>query len=1211
MYYPFIRLLLLWVMLAGAALFSYAQTDSLVTEVLLIGDAGEFKQQRHPVLDAMRQKRTGKTPKAAALFFLGDNSYPVGLPDPGDPRFNRARSILDTQWTAGLQLAEQVYFLPGNHDWAKGHSNGLNQVKNQGDYIRTLENPGVNFLPADGCPGPELIQLNEQVSVVMMDSQWWLQQFEKPGISSDCDCKTPEEFLFRLQEILNQNRHKIILFLSHHPFVSAGIHGGYYQFKQHFFPLTDLNKKLYLPLPVIGSLYPLLRGGFGNIQDIQHPQYQQMSSRVDTILASHPAVIRIAGHEHGLQHIIRHGNHYIISGGGSKATRHRTSIPGRTSFSTTGYAVLQLYKSGISRLIFWEATETAHKEIYTQVLPLHLAEDVTISGPFTLPRWPDSVQLAAAPYFKAGSLKKWFFGSNYRKEWITPVTVPTISIRKEKGGLTPVKRGGGMQSRSLRLQDSTGREYVLRSIEKYPDKTLPEELRQTFVKDAIVDGISASYPYAALSIPRLAEAAGIPHTKPMLVYLPDDPALGPFQKDFGKQLYLFDTREPAELSKTYSTDKVLEALQKDNDNQVDQAAVLKARLLDMFIMDFDRHDDQWRWGRVLKQEGYQYYPIPRDRDQAFFVSQGKIPWLISRSWLLPKFQGFRVHAQNINTFNYNARYFDRSFLNKTNRSDWENSCRQLLAELTDSTIDRALADQPAEIRLLSAASIAATLKKRKAYLLQEALSYQAFLHRSLDIPGSSKKDWFELEWKKKGVLKLTIYDINKQGRPFDKLSEQLIDPTITKELRLYGLEGSDVFRISGQMPRKFTIRIISGEGNDSLIALQTGNKKHRLKWYDANYEQNHQAGKGLLLKKFSDRPAVHTYNRKSFHYNITAPLILAAYNRDDGLFLGAGIKTTHHAFRKQPYSYQHQFNAYYAVATGAYQFRYILDAPAFRFYANLKAPNNTRNFFGFGNQTKFIKNEATNITYYRSRFNLFELAALAKYQPAPSLLFNAGPIFQHYWIDYEDNKDRFITTPESGLDQERLQLKKSYLGLQVQAELDTRNNRSIPSRGVHWISTGRLVQGINNAARSFRQWESALSYYMALSSGSQLVLAGRIGGGGNYGNYEFFQAQYLGGNESLRGYRNFRFAGDHRLYNNLDLRIRLTELRGYILPGALGMMLFQDIGRVWWQGSSSRKWHLGYGAGLWVAPANRFVVAACYGKSDEGGLPFISLGFQF
>lgn len=1206
---PSIRRLLLLLLMTGSMRTS-AQTDSILQEILFIGDAGEFTNGKHPVIQKLLKSQDSKSRKSQALFFLGDNIYPAGLPDEQSRGYHRHKAILDTQWMAGQQLAEQIYFIPGNHDWAKGHNNGWQQIKNQGEYIQQLNLANIHFLPADGCPGPEERILNDQLTVIIMDSQWWLQQTDKPGISSDCDCKTEDETLFRLQEILYRNREKTILFLTHHPFASSGIHGGYYQFKQHLFPLTEINPKLYIPLPLIGSIYPLVRGGFGNIQDNKHPVYKNMSSRIDSLLTQHGSVIRFAGHEHGLQHIRINNQHYIVSGAGSKATRHRKNNINRISFSTTGYVKLQWLANGKMQLVFMKATEAIHQELYRQDISLPKPKEIITSDSNDI-TWPDSIAIAAAPYFKAGKLKQRILGSNYRQEWITPIKVPVFSIANFNGGLHPTKRGGGMQSRSLRLEDSSGREYVLRSIEKYPDKTLPEELRQTFVKDAIVDGISASYPYAALSVPALVLAAGIPHTEPRLVFLPDDPALGQYRADFGNKLYLFEPREPDGLTKTFSTDKVLEALKKDNDNTVDQQAVLKARLLDMLIMDFDRHDDQWRWGSRNTKEGRLYFPIPRDRDQAFFTNRGWIPWLVSRSWLLPKFQGFQVQAENINRFNYNARYFDRSFLNRTSRSDWEKTATQLLQEITDSVIDSALAAQPPAIQTMQAGSIAGILKKRKHFFLDEVLEYQAFLHRTIDITGSDKKDWFELDWKKKGELKLTIFDINKEGKPSDKLSEQRIDPAVTRELRLYGLKGGDVFRVRGEMPKGFTIRIISGEGRDSVVVDQSGNRPSGIKWYDSYQEDNRLMGAGKLRKKFSHLPSVHNYDRKNFKYNITTPLILTTYNRDDGIFLGAGVRSTHHSFRKEPYAFQHQFNAYYAVATGAYQFRYLFDAPGFRFYANLKAPNNTRNFFGFGNQTKFVKNDQINITYYRSRFNLFELAALAKYHPVPSVQLNTGPVFQHYWIDYDDNKDRFITKPESGLDQERLKQKKTYLGLQAQAVLDTRNNQTVPTRGVHWMNTVRWVNGVSRVSNSFTQWETNLSYFVSLLAPNQVVLAGRLGGGGNYGNYEFFQAQYLGGNESLRGYRNFRFGGDKRFFNNLDLRIRLTELRGYIMPGTLGLLFFQDIGRVWLKNEPSARWHLGYGGGIWLAPANRFVVSACYGQSEEGGLPFVSLGFQF
>src|SRR5687768_6702649 len=81
----------------------------------------------------------------------------------------------------------------------------------------------------------------------------------------------------------------------------------------------------------------------------------------------------------------------------------------------------------------------------------------------------DSASSTAAgtkPFRQNGS-KTFWMGSNYRTEWNTKVTVPVIDLSTAFGGLTPVKKGGGKQTRSLRMEDPNGREYSLRSIQKF------------------------------------------------------------------------------------------------------------------------------------------------------------------------------------------------------------------------------------------------------------------------------------------------------------------------------------------------------------------------------------------------------------------------------------------------------------------------------------------------------------------------------------------------------------------------------------------------------------------------------------------------------------------------------------------------------------------------------------------------------------------------
>ncbi|MET0244788.1 MAG: BamA/TamA family outer membrane protein [Flavitalea sp.] len=817
-------------------------------------------------------------------------------------------------------------------------------------------------------------------------------------------------------------------------------------------------------------------------------------------------------------------------------------------------------------------------------------------------------------YYKASRFKSWLMGSNYRDEWTTPVKVRTFDISTEKGGLKPVKRGGGFQSRSLRLEDKKGNEYVLRSIEKFPDKTLPEEFRQTFIKDAIVDGVSASYPYAALSVPLLATAAGVPHANPQVVYVPDDPALKQYRADFANGMYLFEEREPANVKKTYSSTDVFKQLQKDNDNTIDQQAVLNARLLDMFIMDFDRHEDQWRWGNEEKKKSKnkKFYPIPRDRDQPFFINNGFIPHALSQEWVLPKFQGFRAKARNINSFNFNARYFDRSFLNELTEKDWTIAIDNFLPKMSDALIDSAMNLQPAEIRGQRRGWIAETLKKRKTYFRNEMLHYYRFLQKEVDIVGSDKKEYFDVAVNNDGSVKVAMLKINKDGELTDSLYTRIFQKGATREIRLWARDGDDSVRISGSGKAGIKIRVIGGEGRDKFI----NETPTRVQYYDLSNEANTIEGK--FRNRMSSDPSINDYNRKAYKYNIVAPLISAAFNPDDGVYLGASVKATRHGFRKEPHKITHFFRANKALATGAYAFRYRLDAvdvigkTDIVAEADVKAPDNVQNFFGIGNQTEFVNEGDKKISYYRTRYNLIQGFALFRTNPVRHFSLLTGPVFQHYRIDEEENKGRFISQSDlPGIDSNTIYKRKSFLGWQFEANIDNRDNEMIPTRGMLWKNTARVVKGVNAYANDFAQLATDLSLYISFKVPADLVIAARVGGGINYGKYEFFQAQYLSGLENLRGFRKYRFAGDKMFYNNIDLRIRIADFRGYILPGSVGILGFHDIGRVWVKEEESGRWHNGYGGGIWLAPGKRYVVAACYGFSEDGGLPFVSLGFQF
>src|SRR5882757_6513748 len=149
----------------------------------------------------------------------------------------------------------------------------------------------------------------------------------------------------------------------------------------------------------------------------------------------------------------------------------------------------------------------------------------------------DSIKLAIEPnYNDVSKTHRFFLGENYRKLWAAPVKLRIFHIATEKGGLKILQKGGGQQTKSLRLQDATGQQWVLRTLQKYPENGLPVNLRPTVAKDILQDQVSAAHPFSSLTVPPLAEALGVPHSNPKIVYLPDDPALGEYRKDFANQV---------------------------------------------------------------------------------------------------------------------------------------------------------------------------------------------------------------------------------------------------------------------------------------------------------------------------------------------------------------------------------------------------------------------------------------------------------------------------------------------------------------------------------------------------------------------------------------------------------------------------------------------------------------------------------------------------
>ena len=154
----------------------------------------------------------------------------------------------------------------------------------------------------------------------------------------------------------------------------------------------------------------------------------------------------------------------------------------------------------------------------------------------------ERVSIPAGPQFKANGLKQFWWGKHWRPEWLIPVAFPLFNMDTTAGGLTPTKRGGGHQTKSLRMLNPAGKEYILRTIDKDLELLIPEDFKGSVVNDIVNDQISTAHPYGPLAIASLAGSIGALHTNPVIVFVPDQPRLGEYRSDFANKLCLFEER---------------------------------------------------------------------------------------------------------------------------------------------------------------------------------------------------------------------------------------------------------------------------------------------------------------------------------------------------------------------------------------------------------------------------------------------------------------------------------------------------------------------------------------------------------------------------------------------------------------------------------------------------------------------------------------------
>lgn len=1286
-----------------------AEPSKVESTVFLIGDAGKpVIGGTEPNFQSLARQLSLDAKKSVAIF-LGDNIYPAGLPAPGSPDREEMERRLVEQLQVVKNSGARGIFVPGNHDWAKFGPDGWNAVRRQEEFVESFlgtQNDSIDngFLPNDGCPGPAVVDIGASLRLIVLDTQWWLHAGDKPKHpSSQCAADSPDEVVAQLHQALAEADPRSVLIAGHHPLATHGIHGGFYGWRDHLFPLLNFSKYLWVPLPGIGSIYPLVRSMGVSNQDLANGENKRMRQALEAAMQANPPLVYASGHEHALQ-ILMHSklpSFLIVSGHGTLSHSDPVSHGKDTIFAHQhpGIVRLDFLDNGRVRLAVIEPGDHGEKDV--EVFSMWLREDHKAESPsppanegssiglpaddgslwgdqFVSPRGgpalpgvffesdavfesgdadsianPDSMRttiVVPGLRYKAGGVHNFFFGAHHRDLWTKPIKVPVLNLATFRGGVTPIKRGGGLQTKSLRFRDGNGMQWQFRSIDKDPIKALPSELRETVAQSIIQDQISSSHPYSALVVKRLAAALGVLHAEPILVVLPDDPRLGEFRAEFGGVFGLIEERptdgpdgEPgfAGSDKIVDSAELFDELDEDCDDLVNPRAYLTARLLDIYVGDWDRHVDQWRWARFKENDKKIWYPIPRDRDQAFAYFDGLFPSLAEKRWMVRQLENYKKDKPDVISLTHSGRHLDRRILPRLGYDAWRAVTEEVKSKLTDTVIDEAVNNLPPEIQKIESHELTRRLLDRREML--PALSDQFYknLARYVDVRLSRKNEFVTVDRLANGDVAVKVFKRDKETG--EKRADAVVyDRTIilgeTAEARIYLMGGDDKVEVTGNASSSIIVRTMGGEGRDEFVdhSKVSGyflglvpfipDAENKTFFYGRKDSSSFVAGPSTKTSykqieppqppqfapppKFSSMKA--PIERRDYGHDVR-PVPFLGYTVDEGFFFGGGPAITRYSFGKNPYAYKLSLLGNYAFRAGAFRVALSADIvdvfPGARLNieGRISVPRSVGNFYGFGNETGRDEDlEADD--FYKVKTDNYSLR--------PKLSFKMHDHFDWYvGAGYSFTNLKRRDSPFVRLLADSLGLygagKFRQLYFSTGIEIDTRDRKVASTRGIYTALEAAHYPNILDLSERFTRLSGETRFYLSDTLLTDFTLAFRIGGQKLYGTFPFFEAAFLGGKSSLRGFRNYRFAGDAAAWGNVDLRFYLKRI-WMVFPADFGLFTFADAGRVWVDGESPGDWHTDVGAGIWLAPVRRdFTISVGAGFSNEATQIIAGLGFAF
>ncbi|HFA51291.1 MAG TPA: hypothetical protein ENJ95_19940 [Bacteroidetes bacterium] len=1127
-----------------------------------------------------------------------------------------------------------LLIVPGDRDWNSGQKGGEKSLRHLErrvkDYLKEKKYKRAHWAVKDGCPGPKVYEMGEALAIIVLNTQWWNHPFDKPrATDAVCDGLSQENLKEELEDAVEDYQDRNVLIVGHHPFYSLGNYGGRFSLLDHF-----------KPLPVAGLFTTAFHANVGGQFDLANERLHPLFSGMVNLFYFHDNLIYAGGHEKN-QQVWQSGGNYLINSGAPASAKYATKDE-NTVLSEKAAGIMQLnyYSDGKVEAVFWENNEsqagganTGFYEKEKRVL-FHSSckdspsENALLNTAFVpckddekatgkmLRKHEDMATVPAGDY-AASAWKRIWFGKHYRTSWTQPVTVPYLDLDETFGGLTIYKKGGGRQTTSLKFRAADGSVYTFRSVDKDPKKALNHILRNTFAAGVVQDFTSTQQPYGAMGVAPLLEKIGVLHATPVLYRLPDDPKLGPFQAKYGHLLGMLEEnpgkknragRHFGEADKIEKSVGMFSRFYRDHDAYLEVGEFVRARLFDILVGDWSKHEDNWKWAAYKTEKGRKYRPIPRDRDHVFSRQDGVINWLADRPFGMQNIENFGHDFTGLKSLVWQERHMDRYLMQEATKPLFLEQAKYIQEHISEEDIDRAVRNMPPEVLELSGKEIAAKLKNRIRHLPEATKKYYAILAKEVDVTGSKQKEYFAINHQRDGSVRVQMFNVKKGEKGKKLLFDRTFFPAETKEVRVWGLGGDDVFDIGGEgRGAKIKVRAFGGPGDD--VFKNTASAKSLL--YDKGIGTKYELSGGAKVAKHWNKD-VYEYNRQQYEYNHFLPLLSLVYSSYTGFGLGLSGSWTLQKFGKEGYASKHKAAASFTTKgnlSASYSGRFHQAIRRWDFLVDVftAQPQLQNRFYGLGNSSVNMDGEL-GVKFYKTAVNTehFSLGLARGFWQKSSLEIRAGV--------ERNESERIADTFLDGIADQVFGARRKLTTLPVtfKLDLDFRDEKGLPYNGA------RLVLGYQNNvflngtdADGFGVADGEMEYYFSTKKKHPVTVGLRAGGAVSHGDVPWYKLPGIGTNSGLRGYVQDRFTGESAAYFNAELRYQLVDTETSIVPVKVGLKAFYDFGRVSFGGTGeSKEWRSGYGFGFYIVPLDEsLTLSLTLGFSDEEtAYPVFSVG---